>query len=323
VSDSGTLLFVPGPVTATAAATASVPASTVVVSDSTGQVTPVKLPPGPYQRPRVSPDGARLAVSIDSGQEMYIAIYDLNGQTALRRLTFGARDRWPIWSRDSQRVTFTSDREGNGSQLFWQRADGVGPAERLTTAGAKGKAPVASSWSPGDETLLFEVIDTATTSRSLWTYARDGRKESPFAGVESTAVIDPVFSPDGRWVAYGANAGTATAVYVQPFPATGALYQAPASRIRPLWSPDGKALFYLSGPERLEMVSVITQPAFAFGNPVVVPVPSVLNPDQFDVMPDGRFLVLQREPEAGDAAAPEIRIVLNWYEELKRLVPVN
>jgi serine/threonine-protein kinase len=322
VSDSGTLLFVPGPATITSGASA--PTSTVVVSDSTGTVTPVNLPPGPYQRPRVSPDGTRLAVGIDSGQESYVAIYDLNGHTALRRLTFGGRDRWPIWSRDSQRVTFTSDRDGNGSQaLFWQRADGVGPAERLTTPGANGKLPVAGSWSPKDETLLFEVIDASSGNRSLWIHARDGRKETPFAGVQSRAQIEPVFSPDGRWVAYGGSAGAATSVFVQPFPTTGALYQAPASRIRPFWSPNGRSLFYLSSPERFEVVSVTTQPAFAFGNPAVVPIPTALSTSGFDIMPDGRFVLLQVQTETGDAATPEIRIVLNWFEELKRLAPTN
>ena len=125
-------------------------------------------------------------------------------------------------------------------------------------------------------------------------------------------------------MAYGDNAGAATSVFVQPFPATGALYQAPASRIRPLWSPDGKSLFYLSNPDRFQAVSVTTQPAFAFGNPVVVPIPILLtNRDQFDIMPDGRFLLLQPQSETGDAAVPEIRIVVNWFEELNRLAPAN
>ena len=186
-----------------------------------------------------------------------------------------------------------------------------------------GKVAVAASWSKGEETLLFGVIDTVTQTRSLWIWARDGRTESQIAGVSSPYRIGAKFSPDNRWVAYSGvgTAGGAPSVYVQPFPATGALYQLTGPGRTPVWSPDGKALYYQPRPGQLTKVPVTTQPAFAFGNPEVVPVP-VLD-EQFDIMPDGRFIVLQPEQTAAEAAAPEIRIVVNWFEELKRLVPTN
>ena len=79
----------------------------------------------------MSPDGRRLAVTTEDPKEAYISIYDLEGGTAIRRLTFGGNNRFPIWSRDSQRVTFQSDRDGDPA-IFWQLADGTGRAERLT-----------------------------------------------------------------------------------------------------------------------------------------------------------------------------------------------
>jgi Tol biopolymer transport system component len=108
------------------------------------------LTPDVYDEPRVSPDGTRLAAVVAKSKESYIAVYDFDGRTALRRLTFGGNSRHPVWSRDSQRVTFQSDRDGDQA-IFWQRADGTGVAERLTTPD-KGTQHVPESWSPGMST---------------------------------------------------------------------------------------------------------------------------------------------------------------------------
>ena len=130
------------------------------LSDRAGKLTPLALPPGPYETPRASPDGTRVAVGVADAKETYVAIYDLDSKTSLRRLTFGGNSRYPVWSRDGQRVTFQSDREGDLA-IFWQRADGTAPAERLTKP-EKGTAHVPASWSPQDETLLFTVVPSNT-----------------------------------------------------------------------------------------------------------------------------------------------------------------
>ena len=95
-------------------------------------MAPLKVPPGLYEYPRVSPDGTRLAFGTSDGKEAVVSIYELSGASAVRRLTFGGNNRFPIWSADGQRVAFQSDREGDPA-VFWQPADG-GTAERLTTA---------------------------------------------------------------------------------------------------------------------------------------------------------------------------------------------
>ena len=147
----------------------------------------------------MSPDGSRLAVVTNDPKGDYISIYDLAGGTAMRRLTFGGNNRFPIWSRDSQRVTFQSDRDGDQA-IFWQLADGTGPAERLTKPD-KGTAHVPESWSLKDETLLFAAVKQPPVPYSLWTFSRASRKEEPFGEVQTSTVIGAVFSPDGRWVA--------------------------------------------------------------------------------------------------------------------------
>jgi Tol biopolymer transport system component len=76
----------------------------------------------------VSPDGTRIAFGIDDGKEAIIYTYELSGRTGMQRVTFGGNNRFPIWSRDSMRLAFQSDRDGS---IFWQSAV-AGTAERLT-----------------------------------------------------------------------------------------------------------------------------------------------------------------------------------------------
>ena len=326
VSDTGSLIFVPGPALFGAAAALS-----LALIDRKGVVESLNLTAGPYSHPRVSPNGRRVALVTDDPKEAYISIYDLDGGTAMRRLTFGGNNRFPIWSRDSQRVTFQSDRDGDQA-IFWQLADGTGEVERLTKPD-KGTGHVPESWSPNDETLLFGALKQLSVPFSLWTFSRASRKEEPFGGVQSWAVTGAVFSPDGRWVAYSSGEAGRMTVYVQPFPATRAIYQlAGKSGDQPhhqLWSPDGRELFYTARPSGFAVVPVTTQPTFAFGNPTAVPRPFVAGlpsvPRLFDITPNGKFLglVAPGEGAAGTPARQEIQVVVNWFEELKRLVPVN
>ena len=134
-------------------------------------------------------------------------------------------------------------------------------------------------------------------------------------------------------MAYSAGATVAGfgSLFVQPFPTTGATYQiSKTSGVHPTWSPDGKELFYSRGPDRFVAVSVTTRPTFTFGNPVPVPRPFIERGPAFernnDITLDGkRFLgvVAAGQTASGAPAAPQIQVVLNWFEELKARVPTK
>jgi len=329
VSNTGSLMYVVGPAVARTDNTRS-----IVLADRNGETTLLSVPPRAYVHPRVSRDGARLAVGSDDGNEAIVWIYDLAGTNAIRRLTFGGHNRFPIWSGDGQRVVFQSDREDDAA-IFWQRADGTGPAERLTKP-EQGTSHVPESWSPDGKRLLFTVTKNATFS--LWTLSLEDKTAAPFGDVQSREPISAVFSPDGRWIAYGSNLlgrgdSPNVGVYVQPFPATGARYQVPkvGRDFHPLWAPDGKELFFVPSSSRFAGVSVTTQPSFVFGNPVNLPSATQNNRistdvRSYDILPDGKFvgLVAGSGADLSKAiAAPEIRVVVNWFEELKRLVPTK
>ncbi len=323
VSDTGSLIYVPGPAATTAAQ------NNLALIDRKGAVEPLKLPSGAYQFPRISPDGKRLAFATDDGKEAIVWIYDLSGTSAMRRLTFGGKNRFPIWSADGARVAFQSDREGDLG-IFWQPADGTGTAERLTKPD-QGTSHVPESWSPKGERFLFGV--TKGSNSSLWTFSLQDRKATPFGRVQSSIPSNAVFSPDGRWVAYGSNETGGFEIYVQPFPSTGAKYQVSknGTSIHPLWSPDGKELYYAPGSGlQFGVVSVTTQPSVTFGNLVPVPRPFLMfGPGaarEYDITPDGkRFVgvVAAGQTQSGAPATPQIQVVLNWFEELKQRVPVH
>jgi len=329
-SQTGTLIYVPGPV-GTAPAAAS-----LALADRAGVVTRLSVSPGPYVHVRASRDGTRLAVGSDDGKEAIVWIYELGGTSAMRRLTIAGHNRFPIWSPDGQRIAYQSDRDGELA-IFSQRADGTGPVERLTKP-AQGEAHVPESWSPDGKYLSFAAIKGGF---SLWMLSVEDKVAKAFGGVLSTEHIGSAFSPDGRWIAYtsspagGGAASPNRGIFIQPFPATGAVYQAPRQRLdfQPVWGPKGTELIYTPSAASLQYasVSVTTQPAVTFGTPVNLPARVTANrlsgePRAYDVLADGRFvgLVSASEPQTtAEEATQQIRVVVNWFEELKARVPVG
>ena len=321
VSDNGSLGFVPGSV-----ANASTSVRLAFISRN-GQTTALNVPQRPYFQPRISPDGRQLAVEVKEGKEANIWVYDLSGTTAMRRLTFSGKNRTPLWTRDG-RVVFTSDREGD-SGLFWQLADGSGPAERLTTAEAD-VFHTPDSWSPTGA-LIFERNGTKVHT-SLWFVFPDGDRK-PQSLVDpvnrSSSVGDATVSPDGKWFLYAAGDSTVgIRVYAQPFPPSGAKYEmSPNLTTEPAWSPDGREIFYvdISGKTRLMAVDVRTQPSFGIGTPAPLPIEGFAIRDgarSYDITPDGkRFLVMLPASETTSGETLQINVVLNWFHDLEQRVP--
>ena len=189
------------------------------------------------------------------------------------------------------------------------------------------------SWSPDGKTLLFTV---AKGSRyAVAALSLTDKTVTPVGGIQSRNPPAATFSPDGRWVAYSAAAPgqPVGALFVQPFPPTGATYPISKSNgFHPMWSPDGKELFYFTGVGQFVSVSVTTRPTFTFGNPVPAQQGFLIDRGtgferNNDITLDGkRFLgvvAAGQNAASGAPAAPQIQVVLNWFEELKARVPTK
>jgi serine/threonine-protein kinase len=295
-----------------------------VLFDRKGAVEGLKLAAGRYHFPRVSPDEKKIAFETNDGKEAFIAVYELSGESSVRRLTFGGNNRFPVWSGDGKRIAFQSDREGDAA-VFWQSADG-GTAERLTTPPGGGVVHVPESWSPNGQVLLFS--ETKDFTSSLWTLSLRDRRVAPFSDVTGSSLpTDATFSPDGRWVAYqvGQQGQGEAHTYVQPFPPTGTRHQI-ARGGRPVWSRDGKDLFFVPAPARFSVVRVRTDPSFTFSSPVDVPrrfgIADPANPRPYDTLPDGRIIGVAMSGLNQTGSGPaQIQVILNWFEELKARAP--
>jgi eukaryotic-like serine/threonine-protein kinase len=318
LADNGTLLYVRGPAPSTER-------RAVALADRSGVVKPLKMPLAAYQDPRVSPDGNWIAVGVDDEREANVWIYDVAGTTSGRRLTYGGRNRLPVWSSDGHRIAFQSDREGDIG-LFWQRADGTDAPERLTKADRE-TFHIAESMSPNGEYLLYRVVqgpspDTRRPSFLMVLSLKD-RKTTRFTDGEG---LLGAFSPDGRWIAYTGRDGTAFPVYVQAFPSTGVKHQIWADGLQSVWSKKSMELFAVARA-RPEAVTVTTRPTFSFSNPVRVNLAGSLGgvvgfgpvSQNLDTMPDGEHFLVLVNP-GGNDPEPQIQVVLNWVDELKQRV---
>ena len=313
VSDSGTLAYIAG------AASDAPRDLDVGIFDMNGHaqsVTPAP-PANTYEHPRVSHDGRWLAVGHDDGTNADIWICDLTGATAPRQLTFGGRNVAPVWSADSRRVVFQSNREGDNA-LFWQAADGSGAAVRLTRP-EKGTSHVPESAAPDGKSLLLTIVAGSTSMLSALSLA--DHTITPFDDVRRSSVLPltAAFSPRGTFVAYDGENG----VFVQPFPPTGAKYFV-MQGIHPFWSPDGTALFASrrTGPVR---AAVTTTPVFTFGAATEITTrwygKGPITERDVDMMPDGSHFVGIINPKTSTAPAAvadsnQVEVVVNWFEEL-------
>ena len=137
----------------------------------------------------------------------------------------------------------------------------------------------------------------------------------------------PQISPDGRWLVYASEESGRREIYVQPFPGPGGKWQiSTEGGTEPVWNRNGRELFYRSG-DKMMAVDISTQPSFAAGKPRklfeghYLPNPISLARPNYDVSADGQRFLMVKPIEQEQAAPTQINVVLNWTEELKRLVP--
>jgi Tol biopolymer transport system component len=316
VAASGSLVFLRGPVTTALQ-------NDLAIVDSERGLSPLRLPVNAYVSPRLSPDGKWLAVGTDNGREANVSVYALAGSTAIRQLTTDGKSRFPIWSPDSQRVTFQSDRNGRRA-IYSQLAAGSRDAEPLTTPDPDTEH-VPDAWSPDGQFLLYEVI--RNQRRTLWAWSAKERKAQRVGDVEQSFPFDASIAPGGRWIAhrYPTSKGSSVGVLSLPTPGVPFLI---GPGVHPVWSPDGKTLMYrqLSTGEFLT-VDVTLAPAFTFTAPRQLPM--TLNERvgnagrrNYDLLPDGRRF-LGVNPVGNGPQGTQIEVVLNWSEELKQRVPTR
>ena len=289
VASNGTLVYQPGTGLAD-----------LVSVGLRGDTTVLSTEPREYLDARLSPDATKVATSTvgRSGNDVYVL--DLSTKATTRMTTDGRSNARPEWSPDGSRLLYRSFRSG-AAELWWQSSAGGGAPERLLGV------PSLDVWqggiSPDGQWLVYRTGTLNTAD--LWYRRLSGDTTThPFAA--SPAVdVEPRFSPDGRWLAYVSNESGAYHAYVRAFPDGGQRLQVSLDGgNQPVWSRDGKAIFYVGA-----LGGVIVRARLAPGAPLRVIardtvvrgryyLPARNGHALFDVMPDGEHLVLIRRVDA-------------------------
>jgi hypothetical protein len=279
--------------------------------DRSGKADPLALPHGAYGAPRLSPDGRTVAYKI-GGEFGNIWTHRLvDGATA--QLTFDDRSGALAWMPDGSRLIVAVSR-GAGSELIQVRADGKGSPEPFDVAipVSAGVHKQPQSWLRDGRTLLVSV----STQPSHWAVPVDGGEPWPIrAGNLPYAQV----SPDGRWSAYASSASGRREVYVTPFREGQAQWKVSNGGDLPLWSRNGRELFYRDGPHMMS-VAITPGDTFAHGAPQRLFSGRYFEAEpggpNYDVSPDGqRFLMVL----AGSTDGPDRLIVVQgWKDEIER-----
>ncbi|MBN2128879.1 MAG: serine/threonine-protein kinase [Sedimentisphaerales bacterium] len=281
-----------------------------------GRQEPLALPPHNYQDVRISPNGDKVALCSYASSTPHIWVYDKNRGTTTD-ITGEQRSFDPTWAG------------GDPDTLFYGTPNG------LASWSTEGQTPMRwgripyfrklCDCSPDGRNLLIQLDDPNGFQgwHDLWTVASaDGNDPQPVP-FERThhKQARAVWSPCGRWIAYESDEAGRHGVYVKPYPGPGArVAVSPEGGREPLWSPDGKELYYRH-KGRMMAVQIETKSDFK-----VVSIEPLFDDVYYscimsktcDIGPDGRFLMLA-DPHASEQS--QIRVVLHWPDLLQRRSP--
>ena len=298
-SRSGSLVFAPGGY-----------ARTLVRVDRNGRRTPLLDDRRGFRYPRLSPDGRYLAVAIDP-RPSQLWIYDLARRSGMPLAASGLLS---VWHPDGNRVIYS----GLGGDMYWRAADASSEAHLFL---ARARTQYPDSWSKDGRALIFSDSDV-TNGLDIWQLPVDGEPR-PLVATRAREHWARL-SPDGRWLAYTSDEFGRAEVHVRPFPNVedGRWVVSTGGGVYPVWSPSGDELFYMNGAAMMSVPIETQQGRFSAGAPErLFAGPFETGSPQFDISPDGTYFVMvEADP---DAKPTQMRVILNWSEELKHAVTAS
>jgi eukaryotic-like serine/threonine-protein kinase len=288
ISDTGTLVYIPDD-------SASLPAGQFNLAwvNRDGKEEPIATPPNAYTYVRISPDGTRAALTVKAGNNRSIWIWDFSRKTMVR-LTTEADASNPLWTLDGRDIVYQSSTDGVNSGVFRKAADGTGEVEKLASA---------------------------TNNNYFLYWSKDGKQLTLLPVRGGVGEYPPRISPDGNWVAYWSNESGRNEVYVRPFPDInkGQWLISQSGGNGPLWSPDGRELFYRDA-ESVIALPIETGPDIKLGKPKALfwKYNALSNDGKpnlpiWDISPDGKRFLMVKPVQP----LHRIHVIANWLELIR------
>lgn len=289
--------------------------------EESGKTSPVFPVPGNYLSPSLAPDASRLVFTWDGD----IWVYDLK-HTSMSRLTLGGGYGNPLWTTDGRYVVF---RAAQG--IFWVDAAGRSSPQRLIPTR---NPQLPWSFTPKGDRLAFIDIDPVTGA-DIWTVPVTNSAAGLKAGQPELFLRtpfqerSPMFSPDGKWIAYMSNESGEPQVYVDSFPRKGSKHRVSVERAGyPAWQRNGSALFFLS---LVGNRPLMIAPYSAHGGSFISEAPQVWSTKissfsttrTYEPGLDARRVVALIPAEDAEVQRERVVFLLNFFDELKRRAPLN
>jgi len=238
----------------------------------------------------------------------------------MERLTVEKTHMHPVWTADGARVIFDATQ---AHALYWKSLESGQPSELLSED--RLNLITAVSVSPDGKAVAVELSrDHVAYDIAILSLEGD-RRAQPILADPNFREMGPMFSPDGRWLAFVSDETGRDEVYVQPYPGPGRrrLISSAGGR-EPVWSPTGRELFYREGLAMMA-VRVRTDSDFSADKPEKLfegtySYEPISAHAAYDVSRDGqKFLMVKNLSEYN--RTEKLHLVLNWFDELTRLVP--
>ncbi len=266
----------------------------------------------------LSPDGREVIVTT---LRRNIDLWSFSLARRSLTLVNNVGETWnPVWTPDSLAIVFKQIIPEKPPRVVRKRADGSGAAEPVPIEGSDEINP--TSFSPDGTQLLVTLEEVSPDHRSdiaLYRWGQPGLTETVLdsAADESSGM----FAPDGKHFAYISNETGRYEVFVRTLSDAGNKRQvSQAGGHEPVWSRDGKKLFFLDNKEVMYAVDVDWDAGLQLSVPQkLFETAGIATTDLwgiYDVLPDGDFVMVQ--PAEWEKQAPRIRVVLNWREEFKK-----